>query len=221
MIDKPEISVRFIRLADGTLIDPLSRQPIASPRRDPDGSSPDSEVEDDGVASVGSSVPPNDAIVPLSRRSLLDLTLNAQQMAVVNNVLVYTLWGLPDDEIAIQCNCTTNDVNVVRDLDEYEKMRDALIGGIRASYTATAHGVISKNAVTAANVVVSNLRSGSKRMAFDAARDILDRSGHRPADHASISINLNKGTDDQLVIRVVREADRPKIPTLDMTANGA
>jgi hypothetical protein len=216
MIDKPEISVRLIRLADGTLIDPQSRQPVSSsPRRD-ELSPSDSVIEDGGVEDQDLGT-----VVPLSRRSLLDLTLNAQQMAVVNNVLVYTLWGLPDDEIAIQCNCTTDDVAVVRDLDEYAKMRDALIGGVRATYTATAHGVISKSAVAAANVVVSGLRSSSKRMAFDAARDILDRSGHRPADHASISINLNKGTDDQLVIRVVREADRPKIPTLDMTANGA
>jgi hypothetical protein len=216
MIDKPEISVRLIRLADGTLIDPQSRQPVSSsPRRD-EFSPRDSEIEDDGVKDQDLGT-----VVPLSRRSLLDLTLNAQQMAVVNNVLVYTLWGLPDDEIAIQCNCTMDDVAVVRDLDEYAKMRDALIGGVRASYTASAHGVISQNAVAAAHVVVSGLRASSKRMAFDAARDILDRSGHRPADHASISINLNKGTDDQLVIRVVREAERPIIPTLDIRANGA
>jgi hypothetical protein len=215
---KPEISVRFIRQLDGTLIDPLTRQPV---RVDSPSSSASSGVTDDGVAESPNSDPSPNAIVPLSRRSLLDLTLNKQQMAVVNNVLVYTMWGLPDDEIAIQCQCDLSDIETVRGLTEYTKMRDALIAGMRASYTASAHGVISKHAVDAAHVVASNLRSPSKRMQFDAARDILDRSGHRPADHAGISINLNKGTDDQLVIRIVRESERPNIPTLDIRANGA
>lgn len=217
MIDKPEISVHLIRLTDGTLIDPLTRQPVVPPSPATQDDAPSVDVEGDGV---GFPDPCNSTIAPLSRRSILDLTLTSQQMAVVNNVLVYTLWGLPDDEIAIQCGCTVGDVYTVRDLSEYTKMRDALIDGVRASYTASAHGVISKHAAAAATIIAATLKSPSKRMQFDAARDILDRSGHRPVDHSSVSINLNKGTDDQLVIRVVREADRPHIPTLDIR-NGA
>jgi len=217
MIDKPEISVHLLRLADGTLVDPLTRQPVSAlPPSPTDDVHTVSDVTDDGVGETHPST-----IVPLARRSILDLTLNPQQMAVINNVLVYTMWGLPDDEIAIQCGCTLPEVSIVRDLSEYGQMRDALVAGVRASYTASAHGVISEHAVTAAKAVVNVLRNGSSRMKFDAARDILDRSGHRPTDNAGISINLNKGTDDQLVIRVVREADRPHIPTLDIRANGA
>lgn len=215
MIDKPEISVRLLRLNDGTLIDPLTRQPVtASAADDPHVD----EITDDGVAST-----PPDAgtIVPLARRSVHDLTLNAPQMAVVNNVLVYTLWGLPDDEIALQCNCSVDDVETVRGLREYNTMHDALIAGMRASYTSSAHGIISKHAVSAASVVANTLKSSNKRMSFDAARDILDRSGHRPADNAGISIHMNSGKDDQLVIRVVRESERPHIPTLDIRANGS
>jgi len=207
-----EQSVRMIRLADGTLIDPLTRTPV--PMRE-------DRVDDDGA---GGSLDREDvptspsAIVPLTRRSLLDLTLNPQQMAVVNNVLVYTLWGLPDDEIAVQCNCTVPDVLTVRDLHEYRTMHDALVAGLRASYSGSAHGVISENAVAAAQVVVSNLRSASKRMQFEAARDILDRLGHRPADHASISIALGRDSEDALVIRVVRESDKPHIPGININA---
>lgn len=218
MIDKPEISVRLVRLADGTLIDPLTRQPVSVSTADADDDAPSVDDVDDGAAPHPQAA---STIVPLARRSILDLTLNAQQMAVVNNVLVYTLWGLPDDEIAMQCKCTVGDVHTVRELREYTTMRDALLDGMRASYIASAHGVLSEHAVTAAKTVVSQLRSGSNRMKFDAARDILDRSGHRPADHSSVSINLNKGSDDQLVIRVVREQDRPTIPTLDIHLNGA
>lgn len=213
-----ETTVHMIRLADGTLIDPLTRAPLA-----PAPSASESEVDSDGGSSseVSSQEPSAPAtIVPLARRSLLDLTLNKQQMAFVNNVLVYTLWGLPDDEIAIQCSCTVPDVLTVRDLDEYRRMHDALLAGMRHAYTSSAHGIISENAVAAARVVVSGLRSKSARAAFDAAKDILDRSGHRPADHATINVNLGKEADDALVIRVVRESDRPVIPTVDLRANG-
>jgi hypothetical protein len=218
-----EHSVRMIRLADGTLIDPLTRQPVGITQAD--GSAPSvladpQQIDSDGADDpAASSLQQVGTIAPLARRSLLDLTLNAAQMAVVNNVLVYTLWGLPDDEIAIQCNCSVSDVHTVRDLDEYTRMHDALLAGMRQSYTASAHGIISKAAVAAARVVVSSLQSPSKRMQFDAAREVLDRSGHRAADHAQININLNKGTDDALVIRVVRESEQPHVPTLDLTVN--
>jgi hypothetical protein len=208
-----ETSVRMIRLADGTLIDPLTRAPVPSR---------DSRLDDDGAGGIprpAEDVPASPiTIVPLARRSLLDLTLNSQQMAVVNNVLVYSMWGLPDDEIAIQCNCTLPDVLAVRDLHEYRTMHDALVAGVRASYTASAHGVISENAVAAAHVVVSNLRSASKRMQFDAAKDILDRSGHRPIDHTSINIALNRDSEDALVIRVVRDSEKPHIPGMTINA---
>lgn len=215
MIDKPEISVRLIRLADGTLIDPSTRQPVVaqatSVADDID------EIGDDGAETL----PDVSTIVPLARRSLHDLTLPPQHMAAINNVLVYTLWGLPDDEIAIQCGCDVVDIHTVRDLTEYRTMHDALIAGVRASYSASAHGVIAKHAVRAAHVVANTLGSSSKLLALSAAKDILDRSGHRPVDHASVNININKGNEDQLVIRVVREQDRPHIPTLDLRANGS
>lgn len=208
MSDKPT-SVNLLRLADGTLIDPQTRGPYTGTR-----------VEGGGVDTV---VPASDVgtITPTVRRSLHDLKLNRHQMAVVNNVLVYSLWGLPDDEIAIQCDCEVTDVEAVRGLQEYTTMHDALVGGLRSSYLATAQGRISDAAIHAAHVVVGTAKSAKGRLQFDAARDILDRSGHRPADHASISLNIENGSDD-LVIRVVRESEKPRIPTIDMgMKNGA
>lgn len=197
-------SVNLLRLADGTLLDPVTRAPISTEAR----------AEGDGVADIPPA--PVDTITPTTRRSLHDLKLNKRQMAVVNNVLVYTLWGLPDDEIAIQCDCTVDDINTVRGLQEYGTMHDALIGGLRASFSTSAQGIISNAASHAAHLVVSTAKTAKGRLQFDAARDILDRSGHRPADHAALSINLDGGGDD-LVIRVVRESEKPRIPTIDMS----
>lgn len=209
MTDEPK-SVTLLRLADGSLVDPLTRIPISA----------DTHREDDGVEDA--SPLKVDTIIPTVRRSLHDLKLSKHQMAIVNNVLVYTLWGLPDDEIAIQCSCSLNDVFAVRELSEYGLMHDSLVGGLRASFMATAQGIISNAANDAAQVVVRAAKKASGRMQFDAARDILDRSGHRPVDHASLSLSINDGGDD-LVIRVVRESEKPKIPTIDMSPkhNGA
>jgi hypothetical protein len=137
-------------------------------------------------------------------------------MAVINNVLVYTLWGLPDDEIAIQCDCTVAEVNAVRDLQEYGSMHDSLIAGLRTGYITSAQGIISNAATHAALTVVNTAKNGKGRMQFDAARDILDRSGHRPVDHAALSLNID-GVSDDLIIRVVRDSERPRIPTIDMS----
>lgn len=204
-----EKKVTLLRLADGSLIDPLTRAPLR-PVEHGDG------VEE---TTVPSSI---DTITPTVRRSLHDLKLNKHQMAIINNVLVYTLWGLPDDEIAIQCSCEVMDVHAVRELTEYGYMHDALILGLRASYMATAHGIISNAAQHAANIVVNTVKKASGRMQFDAARDILDRSGHRPVDHSSVQVSINDGGDD-LVIRVVRESEKPVLPTIDMSPkhNGA
>ena len=72
----------------------------------------------------------------------------------------------------------------------------------------------------AAQIIVRSLDDNSKQMRMEAAKDILDRSGHRPADHASVVIAMGKSSDDHLVIRVVREQERPNIPSMRMN-NGA
>src|SRR5215471_4225912 len=138
MTDDTEHSVRMIRLKDGTLIDPMTRQPISSAMADDRIDSDGGSAQGAGAAEtslVGDSTPVT--VAPIARRSLLDLTLDRHQMAVINNVLVYTLWGLPDDEIATQCNCTVPDVHVVRSLDEYTTMHDSLVAGLRATYTSS------------------------------------------------------------------------------------
>lgn len=201
--------VQAIRLADGTLIDPATRLPI--------GGSPSTVATstDGDAADAALSDPVSISIQPLARRSLLDITLTHQQMAVVNNVLVYTLWGLPDDEIATMCKCTVDDVDSVRELREYQRMHDALVEGIRHNYLSSVQGVLDNASLSAASVVVNTLKSKSSRMQLEAAKDILDRSGHRPSDRVDMNFNL-VGGEDGLIIRVLRETGSKSIPTLDL-----
>lgn len=210
-----DISVNLIRMADGTLIDPLTREPINSALQgtkksakvdEPDEVEDEVEEDDDDEVEL--------VITPTERRSVMDLALAPAQMAVINNVLVYTLWGLPDDEIALQCNCSPHQVRIVRDLDDYKRMYNALMQGLRDAYLQTVHGIFAEAAPKAAKGMVRNLRHKSADISLAAHKDILDRSGFRPADKVEHTHNIGNGSE--LVIRVIRQGDADNIPTLDL-----
>ena len=208
---EPEFSVKLIRLADGSLIDPLTRTPVNSRPAPAQVATEPEEPEEE------SDEPVQLNLVPLTRRSVMDLSLTPSQMAVINNVLVYTIWGLPDDEIAMQCNCTTQQVRSVRDLDDYKRMYDALIEGLRNAYTSTVQGIFAEAAPRAAVGVVRKMRHKSADIALAAKKDILDRAGFRPAD--KVEHNHSFGNGSELVIRIIKQSDADNLPTLDLSAN--
>lgn len=210
-------AVSLIRLADGTLIDPLTREPISASLQ------PAKRNREDDVDAVADEVEEDDdddidiVIVPTERRSIMDLSLNAEQMAVVNNVLVYSLWGLPDFEIAQQCNCTMHQVAIIRDLDEYKKIYGALVDGLRTAYSASIDGIFKEAAPKAAKGIVRSIKSKSPDIAMAAMKDILDRAGHRPSDKVIHEHTIGEGSE--LVIRVIKESDQHAIPTMELKAN--
>lgn len=211
-----EFSVHLIKLADGTLIDPSTREPVHSALQSkkelPGEPNAEEDVEADEQEEDFSAV-----VVPTARRSVMDLSLPPAQMAMINNILVYTLWGLPDDEISMQCNCSVHHIHVIRDLDDYKRMHGALIDGLRAGYTDTVQGLIQDAAPKAARGIINDMKSKSADIRLAARRDILDRAGHRPADKVEHTHNIGNGSE--LVIRVIKQNDSNAIPTLDLTPN--
>lgn len=215
-----EFSLTLIKLADGTLIDPSTREPVHSALQ----AKKNSKLPDDGDG-VGEGVEADEqeeddvlaVVVPTARRSIMDLSLSKEQMAMINNVLVYTLWGLPDDEIAIQCNCSQHHLAIIRDLDDYKRMHNAMIDGLREGYTATVQGIMADAAPKAARGIVSNMKSKSADIKMAAMKDVLDRAGHRPADRVEHTHNIGNGSE--LVIRVIRQDDKTAFPTLDLSPN--
>lgn len=212
-------SVQLIRMADGTLIDPLTKRPINQGLTTRKDSKRDEAVDADGDDDDNDEVSDSDTDVdivlrPTARRSIMDIALNPQQMAFINNVLVYTLYGLPDDEVAMQCNCTVHDVLVVRDLDDYGRMYDALLQGLRLAYSSTVNGIFADAAPKMARKMIAKTKNKSADISMAAIKDVLDRAGHRPADR--VEHNHSHSFGDELVIRVIRETDREVIPTLEL-----
>lgn len=166
-----------LRLADGTLIDAVTGR----------------IVNDAGEGdAAGDTRPPRFIEVPTSmdavaevtrvRKRVADLPLPPKSMNAVSLVAMYYLFGLSDVDIAHVTGLTTAQVGSLRTHDAF----DALIGEARRNVLAEDGGqvrsLLEKNAIGAAQRVVSLLNSYDEKVQVVAAKDILDRAGHRPAD---------------------------------------
>jgi hypothetical protein len=150
------------------------------------------------------------AIVRGSRR-IADLPATPKQMNAIGAVLAYTLFGLDSENIAEAVGTTIERIDQIRLSDPFRQMHDAVVRSVLDSETDVVRELIAKNARDAAQVMVDGLQAGNRADRMSAARDILDRSGHRPADVVEHRHRMDGG----LVIEVVRR-DAVSIPTIDM-----
>lgn len=189
-----------LRLADGRLVYPGGRV----------------------LGGGGSDVPPRfvevpthreaQRIVTTARRKLSELPEVPKAMNAIGAVLSYTLFGLDDDEIAIATSLTVEQIGRIKVSDPFSQMYDAVVRSVLDAETDIVRDLFQKKARNAAEVVVRALDEGTRADRMAAAKDILDRSGHRPVDVVEHRHRMDGG----LVIEIVRrDADR-SIPTIDM-----
>jgi hypothetical protein len=144
-------------------------------------------------------------------RRITDLPATTKQMNAIGAVLAYTLFGLDVENIAEAVGTTIERIEQIRLSDPYRQMHDTIVRSVLDSETDVVRELIAKNARDAAQVMVDGLQAGNRADRMSAARDILDRSGHRPAD----VIEHRHRMDGGLVIEVVRR-DAVSVPTIDM-----
>jgi hypothetical protein len=152
-------------------------------------------------------------IITQTRRKLTDLPAMPKQMNAIGAVLSYVLFGLDDEEIAISTSLTVEQVQAIKDADPFRQLYDVVAQTVLEQQAETVRDVFAKNAKNAANTMVEALQAGTRTDRMAAARDILDRSGHRPAD----VIEHRHRMDGGLVIEIVKR-DEHKVPTIDMGA---
>jgi len=187
-----------LRLADGTLVYPGGRA-VGSGARD------ETFVE----------IPTHQEaqrIITATRRKLSDLPEVPKTMNAVSVVLSYTLFGLDDEEIAIATNLSAAQVARIKMSDPYGQMHEAVVRTVLDSETDVVRELLAKNAKSAAAVMVDALQAASRSDRMAAARDILDRSGHRPSD----VVEHRHRVDGGLVIEVIRRENTQGIPTIEM-----
>ena len=144
-------------------------------------------------------------------RKISDLPDTPRIMNAIAVVMGYTLFGLDDESIAEAVKLKPDQVDRIKKSDPYSQMYDAVVRSVMDAETDVVREFISRNAKAAASVMVEAMGAGNRADRMAAARDILDRSGHRPAD----VVEHRHSVDGGLVIEYVKRSDE-KVPTIDM-----
>jgi hypothetical protein len=190
-----------LRLADGSLVYPGGRVATAG---DSSASPPVGFVE----------IPTHreaQRVIAGTRRKLADLPEVPKTMNAVGAILAYTLFGMDDEEIAIATKLTIEQIGRLKVGDAYSQMHEAIVRTIVDSETDVVRDMLAKNARNAAATMVEALQAGNRSDRMAAARDILDRSGHRPAD----IIEHRHRVDGGLVIEYIKRGSE-EVPMIDM-----
>lgn len=143
------------------------------------------------------------------RMTLAELPLPTKAMNAVSVVLMYTLVGISKAEIATATGMSLEQVERIQSGDAYQKMHSSIVESILDEDSDDVRTLLAAHSKAAARRVVSLVQSGDEVVALAAAKDTLDRSGHRPADRVIV-----EGMG-QLTIRVIHDEKSP--PTLDIT----
>ena len=191
-------SAEPLRLADGTLIAPSGRVVKKSV-------SPSEMIE----------VPSNtiaQRMVAATRRKLADLPALPAQMNVISVVLMYTMFGVNDSEIAVATGMSVDQVASLKSHDVYARVQEEVAKNIIVQDASEIRTLIAANARTAAGRVADMMNSDDDDIALRAAKDTLDRSGFRPADVVEHHHSVSGG----LIIEVIKRDDSVKLPTIKL-----
>jgi len=151
-------------------------------------------------------------VITATRRKLADLPEVPRTMNAISVVLSYTLFGLDDEEIAIATGLSVEQIGRLKVGEAFTQMHEAIVRTIVDSETDVVRDILAKNARNAASTMVEALNAGNRSDRMAAARDILDRSGHRPAD----IVEHRHRVDGGLVIEYIRRGSEDLPPVIDM-----
>ena len=150
-------------------------------------------------------------IVTATRRKLSELPEVPRTMNAVSVVLSYSMFGLDDEEISIATGLSVDQIGRIKVGDAYTQMHEAIVRTVLDSETSVVRELFTKNARNAAKIVVAAMEEGTRADRIAAAKDILDRSGHRPSDVVEHRHRMDGG----LVIEIVKR-DGAVLPVIDM-----
>ena len=185
-------------LKDGTKINPLSGAVLK-------------DVEETVVE-----VPNNEAIqreMVIARRRIHELPVPPKQMNAISIILCYTLFGVSEEDISSILSIPIEQIRAIKMHDAYNDLQQALVKNVIESDLDHVRGMFVQQSVSAANVMTGLLTSESESTQMAAAKDVLDRSGPRPADVVEHRVKMEGG------LRIEYVNKREEIPTIDADAD--
>lgn len=150
----------------------------------------------------------------VTQRRIDDLPVPPEKLNTLSVVLSYSLLGISDQDIGQILDMSEEQVGRIRMSDAFAEIREEIIHSIVQSDQEAVRDMIAQSGVLAATRMVDGLNSTNEATRLSAARDILDRGGHRPAD----IIEHRHKVEGGLRIEYVTKDDN-EIPTIDITPN--
>lgn len=147
-----------------------------------------------------------------TRRHLKDIPDSIRNSNACALVCAYKLFGLDDYETCQALNITDEQLERIRESETYVFIHTAIVRSVLDAETDNVRDVFRQHAKSAANVLVDTLYNGTRGERTSAAKDFLDRSGHRPVDIVEHRHRMEGG----LVIEVVKKNRDEQAPTIEM-----
>lgn len=168
----------MITLADGRQFDTAKKEVVES-------NTPDEDIQ--------LPVP-----APRSGIRLEDLPANTRVMNAVCAVAGYKLLGLNNNDISLALGCTIEQLHEILEGDIYSKSLEEMTAAFVRGQESTARDILAKNAIVAANVLATGLKSKNEANKMKAAESILNRNG--------IGGDTANGMSGQgLVIKIIKD----------------
>jgi len=147
-------------------------------------------------------------------RTISDLPDIPDNMNSVAVIMCYTLFGLSDIQIGIATKLTEEQIKNIKSSDVYSTYNDEIVETIVKQEQSNVRNIFSNHAHTAANKIVKLVGSKNEGIAISAAKDILDRDGHRPADVVEHRLTM----DDTLeIIHVFKDETKSnQLPVIEI-----
>lgn len=193
----------MLTLADGTQIDPNTRKPLNQPRVD-------RRVREHAAPSANKLA---NERRHSTRMRINELPCDPKTANVYGVVLFYVLMGIPDLDILDATGMSPAQLKSIKGSDAFDELRSKLVGAVREAQTSEVRGIIANASAIAAETIVSLMDSSDEKIALAAAKDIMDRDGHRPAD----VVEHRHAMDGEMRIRIIRD-QRDETPVIDLNA---
>jgi len=185
-------------LADGTTIDPSTGGPVQQ-------------------ASTFVEIPNAQRaqdIVGRTRRRVVDLPEPPKTMNAIGVVLMYTMYGLARQEIAIATGLTIEQITNIRTLEAYRTLESEIVDNVLVADAANVKALLAKASHRAAERIAGLVDSPSPDIQLNAAKDILNRTGHSAKDERD-RIDLSEALN---IVVTVRDETVTR-PMIDITGD--
>ncbi len=136
------------------------------------------------------------------RHRIDELPLQDSKMNTISVIISYYLFGLSNNDISIITKIPLKQINNIIMLPAFNEMVDKITSSILESDQSNVRDYLQQQTKKAANKIVEIMQTGSTKYSLEAAKDILDRSGHRPVD---VVEHINKMDAELRIVHITKD----------------